>query len=184
MVFQREQLGRARVSLDQRLLTQIDACFSVLQVRKTQRSVKPGIFTNERQRLSEKLHGTVDRIPAPAPHVVPCSQVAFVGGKIVDGALTEAALLGSRQLQFKRLDDLARELLLDRKDIFECTVVCARPAVDVLRRINQLRRDPQAAIRAADAAFHEVADAQLFGDCRSAGACGTEYGSGSSRSNL
>ena len=66
MVIQGEQLGRARVSLDERLLTQIDACFSVLQVRKTQCSINPRIFTDERQRLLEKLHGTVDRIAPPA----------------------------------------------------------------------------------------------------------------------
>ena len=90
---------------------------------KTQGTVKPGIFTDERQRLSEKLHGPVDRIATPPPHVVPRAQVTLVGGKIVDGPLTEVPLLGRGQLQFKRLDNLVRQLLLDREDIIDRAVV-------------------------------------------------------------
>ncbi len=53
MVLQREKFGRAFVSLNEGLLAQVNAGFSILKMHQTQCGIKPGILSDEPKRLSQ-----------------------------------------------------------------------------------------------------------------------------------
>ena len=61
-----------------------------------------------------------------------------------------------QQFQFERIDDLAGDLVLDRKDIFEAAVVGVRPQVRAVGCAYQLRGDADLVAGLAHAAFKHV----------------------------
>ena len=61
-------------------------------------------------------------------------------------------------------DDGASDLILDREDVFQLSVVALGPAVRAGGGIDELRRDADTVAGATDAAFEDVANAELAAD--------------------
>src|SRR5262249_50557492 len=60
----------------------------------------------------------------------------------------------------QRRDDRLRDLVLQREDVLQLTVVALRPDMAVFNRIDQLRCDPHVPAGLAHAAFHDMSDLQ------------------------
>src|SRR4029450_8057648 len=60
------------------------------------------------------------------------------------------------------IDDLLRDLALDRKYICDIAIVMLSPKVRIVARVDQLRVHPNSPARALDAAFDHMRNAQVF----------------------
>jgi hypothetical protein len=88
--------------------------------------------------------------------VVICGHVL---GLLAPGALRVGVLQPPRQYR----DDGLSDLVLQREDIHQLAVVTVGPKMVATRRVDKLRRDPNAIAGLANAALHEVADIQVRG---------------------
>ncbi len=93
---------------------------------------------------------------------MPPFEVGDVGIRI-DGLLV-IETGGRRQLQANLPADVSRKLLLQRENAAQRPLVAAGPEMRLVAPIDQLRVDAHAITLAADTAFHNVVDVQLFGD--------------------
>ena len=90
--------------------------------------------------------------------------VELVGLEIPRRPPPDTRALVERQLGAKRRRDLERDVRLDRKDVVEVAVVRFGPDVFVGARIDELRHDAHAVLRAANASLDEHPHAERHSD--------------------
>ena len=106
----------------------------------------------------------VQRLGIETPDFLPREQVVLVRTDIPNGTLRQPAILGRRESQAQRVDDLARETLLDFEDVLQHALELVGPELHVGSGVDQLRRDPEAGTRAPNAPGQHVARAKLARD--------------------
>src|SRR3984893_3126906 len=79
-------------------------------------------------------------------------------------AVGEPRLFGWAQSDFKSVDDSARDVVLDRKDIGQIAVVAVGPEVGAGRGVDELRGNPHPVAGAADRAFEHRAHPKIAAD--------------------
>ena len=67
-------------------------------------------------------------------------QILGVGVHVLSGGGDQRCFTGAGKLQFERVDNGARDLVLDRKHIGELAIVCLRPQMKAALHIDELRR--------------------------------------------
>ncbi len=94
------------------------------------------------------------------------AQESIIRLQIVRALSRETLLLGVRQIDLERIDDLPRQFVLDFEYVGEVAVEAVGPDVPAGGRIDQLGGDPYPVARLAHAAFQHIANAQLPGHLR------------------
>src|ERR1700738_4755518 len=80
------------------------------------------------------------------------------------GVLLRARWRRGRELDFERIDDRARDFVLHGEDALHLLLDLARPNLEPVARIDQLRRNANAIAVAAQTALEEIGDTQLLPD--------------------
>ena len=78
--------------------------------------------------------------------------------------LLQARALGGVELWLDRGDDICRDLVLESKEVGQCSLVALHPDFASGAGIGQLDADPHAFAGPSDAAFKDVAHAKLATD--------------------
>ena len=102
------------------------------------------------------------------PDLAPRSEIALLGADVGNWMLGELLLLLRRQSNLERVHDRSRHALLDVEHVVQRAPVLVGPELDVVRRVHQPRRDPQAVRRAPHAALEHVPAAEVSADGREA----------------
>ena len=135
-----------------------------LAVRARAARVGSGIARVELDGFLEELDRVFDAALGQTIQVVLSAQAQVVGLDVARLPLRERDLLREAELELQRLDDLARDLLLDVEDVVELALVRIAPDLAVGLDVHELDRDSHRVLEPAHAAAHDVARAELAPD--------------------
>ncbi len=107
--------------------------------------------------LAEETDGPIHRGVRSVPQVGLSAQVQVVRLCIAGTAALDQLPLLPAQADAQRSNELLRDLGLDREDVAEIPVIALRPQVIAVRGTHELRGDPHALTRLADAALEHRA---------------------------
>ncbi len=93
---------------------------------------------------------------------LPASEVIGVGIEVLGWRPVNAPPLLGQQLDLQLVDDAARDLALDGKDVGELTVVAVGPEVTAVLAVDELGGDAHARAGLADAAFQDEFDPEIL----------------------
>jgi hypothetical protein len=119
-----------------------------------------------RHRVLVHLQRELEVLARQAPRVAAAAQVQVIGLQVVGRLGGQGLLLLRRELDAQRRGDLLGDLVLHLEDVLHLAVVALRPEREVGVGVHQLRRDPQAGARPAQAAREDVGGVQLLADLR------------------
>ena len=127
------------------------------RVRHREAGVGLGIAGIERDRLIEERNGLLERLAVytPPKQKLPPAQEGVVRLDVADTAGAEKSCFGRAKLHLQRVDDLERDLVLQRENVGEIAVVALAPEMPAGSRVDQLRSDPDAIAGAADRTFQD-----------------------------
>ena len=112
-------------------------------------------------RLTNELESAFECGSGEAPDLLPREQIVFVGADVANRPLGDPPLFVRREAEAQRLDDVARQLLLNVEDVVERTAVLLGPDLCVAARVDELRRDAQIRAGAPHTAGEHEARAEL-----------------------
>ena len=92
------------------------------------------------------------------------AQIEIVGVETVRPLALGALDLGVQQARLDRADDAQGDLVLQFEDVVERAIIALGPDMRAARRRDQLRGDPHAVAGLAQAAFEDIAHAELAAD--------------------
>ena len=92
------------------------------------------------------------------------AEEVVVGRRIVGPAAARAVDLGFSDLRLDEADDGLGDAVLELEDLAELAVKTLGPLMGTGLGVDELDGDPHAAAGKTDAAFEEIADAELIGD--------------------
>ncbi len=128
-------------------------------------NARPRAQGNQRRRVTLYARGFVDesdragdRVP---PQLLAGLEHELEGARVRNRPLRELSMLIVGQRDVQGTHDFARDAFLHLEHIVHRAGVLLGPQLRIVRRIDQLRRDPQAVACLADAAVEDVADAQF-----------------------
>ena len=90
--------------------------------------------------------------------------VAVIRRRVVNRPLGDDPRFGVRQPKLQGVDDLPRNLLLDREHVLDAARVFLGPYMRIVLSVDELGRNAKAHAGTADAAFEQVANLQLSRD--------------------
>ena len=120
----------------------------------------------ENYRMLEQFESLINLRMRTADHAMQSANKIIPRFDIVGLTPTQARLIAFRKVYLERDDDLAGNLVLERKNIADLPVVSFRPDVTLGPGFDELRGDPHAIVCGADASFKNVANAQIPRDIR------------------
>ena len=92
--------------------------------------------------------------------VVASLTVKIVGLEVLCRFLVDLALFFTEQAHLQCLRNFLGDFAAHSKDVLHVAIVCVRPLVITIRRLNQLRRDSQFVASLGDAAFKQMTRVQ------------------------
>src|SRR5690242_11396176 len=124
-------------------------------------SVRESEARIEGDSLLVELQSKLQVSPRDTPHIAAAAEIAVVCLSVLRGLLGNGPLFLWRERDAQGLSDLLCDLVLDFEDILEFAVVAFRPNREIGASIDELRSDPQAVPRAAQATAEHESGVQL-----------------------
>src|SRR2546423_343230 len=92
------------------------------------------------------------------------AQIELVRLDVLRLTLGESSMLRGRQLELELGDDVARNLILNLKNVLDITVVALRPDLITIAGVHELSADANASIHATDAALEDRLHVEQLSD--------------------
>jgi hypothetical protein len=120
----------------------------------------------ERQRLSQKPYRPLKRsaVLLLAEHELAAAEKRIISIDVGRLAFGKARLFCWAERHFERVDDPARDIVLDLENIGQIAVVTIAPEMSAAFRVDELRGDAHALAGPPDRAFEHGADTELPAD--------------------